>query len=312
MQTTGSRLSNLPTLSFPDFAEDCPLPTAEGLNLDLGRSHTLFPDVVLPRDPLETADPTFRSLAFDIPYPSGTLFTPELVALSRHPIASPSRGAVPSTDPTLSTETRATSALVSPNSSHAPGLSPTEERADPLEPPPTSSAEFSRPTMSSRKRNSTAAGLAGVALPSSSPGPTSKRKRSAPSTGSAKRQRSGDAPRDDDVLTWSDSDHDSDIIDLRDPTKVPEILLQRQQKRADRVKLGAFQCAICMDHSTSLTVTHCGTSRRLGSVPCTWLLTFPFPSRSPILWRLPCICSEYRKSEEQVPHLPSENRESIP
>ncbi|CAI4219129.1 unnamed protein product [Parascedosporium putredinis] len=112
---------------------------------------------------------------------------------------------------------------------HQLGPSPTEERVDPLELPPTSGAEFSRPTMSSRKRNSTAAGLAGI----------------------------GDAPRDDDVLTWSDSDHDSDIIDLRDPTKVPEILLQRQQKRADRVKLGAFQCAICMDHSTSLTVTHC-------------------------------------------------------
>ncbi|PKS13292.1 hypothetical protein jhhlp_000063 [Lomentospora prolificans] len=112
--------------------------------------------------------------------------------------------------------------------------------------------------MSSRKRSSAAAGLNGMAIPSSSPAPTPKRRRPASASSSAKRQRAGHGPPDEDTLLWSDSDNDSDIIDLRDPTKVPEILLQRQQKKADRVKLGGFQCAICMDHATSLTVTHCG------------------------------------------------------
>ena len=59
-----------------------------------------------------------------------------------------------------------------------------------------------------------------------------------------------------------DSGDESDIIDLRDLSKVPEMLLQRQKEKAERVRLGEFQCAICMDYATTLTVTHCGMSPR--------------------------------------------------
>lgn len=61
-----------------------------------------------------------------------------------------------------------------------------------------------------------------------------------------------------DPLEKADSDNESDIIDLRDLSKVPEMLLQRQKEKEERVKLGSFQCAICMDYATTLTVTHCG------------------------------------------------------
>lgn len=98
--------------------------------------------------------------------------------------------------------------------------------------------------MSSRKRNSTA-----DVPPSSSPSaPVPKRRRRA----------SGASPPKSDPLERAESDNESDIIDLRDLSKVPELLLQRQREKAERVKLGSFQCAICMDDATTLTVTHCG------------------------------------------------------
>lgn len=98
--------------------------------------------------------------------------------------------------------------------------------------------------MSSRKRNSTA-----DMPPSSSPSaPVPKRRRRA----------SGASPPKSDPAERAESDNESDIIDLRDLSKVPELLLQRQREKAERVKLGSFQCAICMDDATTLTVTHCG------------------------------------------------------
>ncbi|KAF9877326.1 hypothetical protein CkaCkLH20_05026 [Colletotrichum karsti] len=49
---------------------------------------------------------------------------------------------------------------------------------------------------------------------------------------------------------------DDDIIDLAASNEVPpEMLIPKEDKR---VKLSAFQCVICMDDVTALTVTHCG------------------------------------------------------
>ncbi|KAH7037694.1 uncharacterized protein B0I36DRAFT_359353 [Microdochium trichocladiopsis] len=45
-------------------------------------------------------------------------------------------------------------------------------------------------------------------------------------------------------------------IDLSNATEVPKELLA--PKVDNRVKLGKFQCVICMDDVTALTVTHCG------------------------------------------------------
>lgn len=96
--------------------------------------------------------------------------------------------------------------------------------------------------MSGRKRNSTV-----IDVPSSSPSaPAPKRRRRSVPTS--------------DPLEKAESDTESDVIDLRDLSKVPEMLLQRQKEKAERVKLGSFQCAICMDYATTLTVTHCGMS----------------------------------------------------
>ncbi|KAK1731409.1 uncharacterized protein BDZ83DRAFT_565071 [Colletotrichum acutatum] len=48
---------------------------------------------------------------------------------------------------------------------------------------------------------------------------------------------------------------DEDIIDLAGPNEVPEEV--KVPKEDNRVKLSAFQCVICMDDVTALTVTHC-------------------------------------------------------
>ncbi|UQC77708.1 uncharacterized protein CLUP02_03179 [Colletotrichum lupini] len=49
---------------------------------------------------------------------------------------------------------------------------------------------------------------------------------------------------------------DEDIIDLAGPNEASEEV--KVPKEDNRVKLSAFQCVICMDDVTALTVTHCG------------------------------------------------------
>lgn len=51
-------------------------------------------------------------------------------------------------------------------------------------------------------------------------------------------------------------DADLTTIDLTDATEVPAEL--RKPIVDNRIKIGAFQCAICMDDVTGLTVTYCG------------------------------------------------------
>jgi len=49
------------------------------------------------------------------------------------------------------------------------------------------------------------------------------------------------------------------VVDLTDPTTATENLKASPEPKEDaRVKLSAFQCVICMDNVTTLTVTHCG------------------------------------------------------
>lgn len=47
-------------------------------------------------------------------------------------------------------------------------------------------------------------------------------------------------------------------IDLTEANKVPEELKKPQED--NRIKISKFQCVICMDDVTTLTVTHCGKS----------------------------------------------------
>lgn len=62
-----------------------------------------------------------------------------------------------------------------------------------------------------------------------------------------------------------ETEHDPDgsdgedipVVNLADTETVPESVL-KQQKPKNEVKLSTFQCVICMDDCTDLTVTHCG------------------------------------------------------
>ena len=49
---------------------------------------------------------------------------------------------------------------------------------------------------------------------------------------------------------------DLTTIDLTEANEVPEEL--RKPEKDNRTKISAFQCVICMDDATTLTVTHCG------------------------------------------------------
>lgn len=63
--------------------------------------------------------------------------------------------------------------------------------------------------------------------------------------------RPGKKPRLEDELI-----PDLPTVDLTDANEVPEDL--HEPLVDNRIKLKAFQCVICMDNVTSLTVTHCG------------------------------------------------------
>ncbi|SPO02940.1 uncharacterized protein DNG_05619 [Cephalotrichum gorgonifer] len=149
----------------------------------------------------------------------------------------PTVGGIPPPNPAV---TPAASSPSTRRNTYLHGLYPA---AADLEPATTSPTITSTRTMSARKRNSTV-----VDLPSSSPAAQGSKRR---------RRTSAAAPSRSDPLEAEESD-DEDVIDLRDISRVPEMLLKRQREKAERVKLGGFQCAICMDWATSLTVTHCG------------------------------------------------------
>ncbi|KAI1175967.1 hypothetical protein F4777DRAFT_288834 [Nemania sp. FL0916] len=94
---------------------------------------------------------------------------------------------------------------------------------------------------SSRKRRSSAA-----ALPTVRP---NKTRRNGP------RSSQSHPLSDDDVFETNDRNA-PETIDLSNATEVPAECLA--PKPDNRVKLGKFQCVICMDDTTGLTVTHCG------------------------------------------------------
>lgn len=84
-------------------------------------------------------------------------------------------------------------------------------------------------------------------------------------------------------------DKDEDIIDLAGSNEAPEEV--KVPKEDNRVKLSAFQCVICMDDVTALTVTHCGMCE-----PTLYHLEIALMlSRSPFLFRVPAFCIERRR-----------------
>lgn len=61
---------------------------------------------------------------------------------------------------------------------------------------------------------------------------------------------------DDELFNPAADEEGHDGIDLCDAAEVPEEL--KAPKVDTRTKIGKFQCVICMDDASSLTVTHCG------------------------------------------------------
>jgi E3 ubiquitin-protein ligase RNF5 len=61
---------------------------------------------------------------------------------------------------------------------------------------------------------------------------------------------------------------DPEVVDLVDKDEVPPEILSNSQEEATKnyVKLSAFDCAICMDNVTDLTVTHCGKLIHTGAL----------------------------------------------
>ncbi|KAG7147689.1 E3 ubiquitin-protein ligase like [Verticillium longisporum] len=109
--------------------------------------------------------------------------------------------------------------------------------------------------------------------PEATPAPATKRRRASQASSTKSRTDTPARPRnvratviddddDDDDLFGEKSGpaaapEDDDIIDLATSDGIPAAAA-RPPKEDRRVKIGAFQCAICMDDCTDLTVTHCG------------------------------------------------------
>ncbi|KAI5928498.1 hypothetical protein F4810DRAFT_6578 [Camillea tinctor] len=120
-----------------------------------------------------------------------------------------------------------------------------------------STPALTMPTPSTGKRRTTAAAARSGGEPSR------KRRGSASSSsrpGKARRQEASQnefpSPFDDDVQADPQEHEPIDSIDL---SNTNEVLQEHMAPRVDnRVKLAKFQCVICMDDVTALTVTHCG------------------------------------------------------
>ncbi|KAL7900832.1 hypothetical protein HDV63DRAFT_294288 [Trichoderma sp. SZMC 28014] len=137
----------------------------------------------------------------------------------------------------------------------------------PLADAPLSSSSTTMPATSTARRRSRRQTISSETLDD----PTSSSASTSPSTGAAhgnKRQRivplGADANQhvidDDDDSLFGDSKsvpiEDYTTIDLTEAVDVPEEL--KKPKVDNRTKLSSFQCVICMDDVTGLTLTHCG------------------------------------------------------
>jgi hypothetical protein len=61
-----------------------------------------------------------------------------------------------------------------------------------------------------------------------------------------------------DVVDLVDIEGDNQYADFQAKTQAEAIKQQQQEEANKPVRLAEFQCIICMDNPTDLTVTHCG------------------------------------------------------
>lgn len=121
-----------------------------------------------------------------------------------------------------------------------------------------SGIDLTLPEAPRTRKRSTATATATTAL-SSSEG--AKRRRTSQSSSRPIKSRRITIDDSSSIFGDFDSPHKAeneghDSIDLSNVDAVPEELLAPKVDK--RVKLGKFQCVICMDDVSALTVTHCG------------------------------------------------------
>ena len=120
--------------------------------------------------------------------------------------------------------------------------------------------------------------------------------------------RQARAGNDDDPFRSSSPTEGHDMIDLTaddgkaDLEKVMEEKQREKEENGDLVKLSAFQCVICMDDATNLTVTHCG--RCFASLPGQGGRDVDKVNRSSLLRRLPALIAQRRDDEGALPNVP--------
>jgi hypothetical protein len=136
----------------------------------------------------------------------------------------------------------------SPASSFSEAMPPTTRRSTTAVAARTGSAHANK-----RRRTST------TAAPAVPPRPTSRQRKS-PATRKDMdvEELFGTSPTRS--LIDVETKAEFDTIDLTETNEVLEDV--RKPEKDDRVKLAAFQCVICMDDCSNLTVTHCGKQFR--------------------------------------------------
>ncbi|KAF5638516.1 e3 ubiquitin ligase complex slx8-rfp subunit slx8 [Fusarium tjaetaba] len=101
-----------------------------------------------------------------------------------------------------------------------------------------------------RRRTSTTA----APVPPPRPRPTSRQRKSPATSKDMNAELFGKSPTRSPIDVEAKAEFDT--IDLTETNEVFEEA--RKPEKDDRVKLAAFQCVICMDDCSNLTVTHCG------------------------------------------------------
>lgn len=116
----------------------------------------------------------------------------------------------------------------------------------------------------------------------------------------------GESPRDLNNTEDDPSAEDLHTIDLTEANEVPESLKKPEEDK--RIKISTFQCVICMDDVTTLTVTHCG----MPDLHMIFLLQHPSYShsqlRSFILCTMLALISPRRSNKGQMSHVSVQNR----
>ncbi|KAK5989150.1 E3 ubiquitin-protein ligase complex slx8-rfp subunit slx8 [Cladobotryum mycophilum] len=241
--------------TYPSFVNQSS-PRSSGLNLSQASRRQLFPAPQVSMSAPDTAAPSTPSLR-----------RIHSSAYSRNTLATSSRTNTQLTNSSLDTDSQHTSQntnlpndilnedlfSATPDTSFSDTMSMASRRTNRATPAPAS-----QDASTSNKRRRTAR--------SSQLRPSSRQSNAALVNGTGQlNEPSLFYDTDEDLFGDSPTKAETDVylkaeeyatIDLTEATEVPEEL--KKPEVDNRIKLSAFQCVICMDDATTLTVTHCG------------------------------------------------------